>query len=63
MRGVVQRLCTAAEWTAACRGPEHFVYPYGNVYVPGACNAERHSPVDAVFGPLGEGSTTRGSPR
>lgn len=48
-----KRLCTAAEWIAACRGPEHFVYPYGNVYVPGACNTERHSPVNAVFGPIG----------
>jgi formylglycine-generating enzyme len=45
-----KRLCTAADWIAACRGPEHFVYPYGNEFVPGACNTGRRSPVDAVFG-------------
>lgn len=48
-----KRLCTAADWIAACRGPEQFVYPYGNVYAPGACNTGRRSPVDAVFGSIG----------
>jgi formylglycine-generating enzyme required for sulfatase activity len=48
-----KRLCTGAEWVAACRGPEHFVYPYGNDHVPGACNEGRPSPVGAVFGATG----------
>jgi hypothetical protein len=33
-----KRLCTDAEWLRACRGPESFTYPYGNVYDPNACN-------------------------
>lgn len=35
-----KRLCTLAEWTAACRGrPKHDdVYPYGDTYDPSACN-------------------------
>jgi formylglycine-generating enzyme required for sulfatase activity len=51
--GSAKRLCTAAEWTAACRGPQDFVYPYGNEHVAGACNEGRPSPVSAVFGTMG----------
>jgi hypothetical protein len=32
-----KRLCRAAEWRAACRGPKKNQYPYGNSHVPGAC--------------------------
>jgi hypothetical protein len=32
------RLCTAAEWQAACQGISATTFPYGNTYVPGACN-------------------------
>lgn len=35
---VSKRLCTVAEWEAACRGPEERVYPYGDDYVRGRCN-------------------------
>jgi sulfatase modifying factor 1 len=48
-----KRLCTESEWKAACQGPEHLVYPYGNQYIAGACNTERPSPVRAVFGTIG----------
>jgi sulfatase modifying factor 1 len=51
--GVSKRLCTEVEWRAACRGPDNFVYPYGNEYLPGACNEGRPSPVAAVFGVTG----------
>jgi formylglycine-generating enzyme required for sulfatase activity len=48
-----KRLCTAADWIAACRGPRHFVYPYGSEFIPGACNTGRPSPISAVFGTIG----------
>jgi hypothetical protein len=35
---VGKRLCTAAEWRAACEGPGGWSYPYGDVYEPGTCN-------------------------
>ena len=48
-----KRLCTLAEWTAACRGqPQHdYVYPYGDTYDPSACNEGRESPIVRLFGP------------
>src|SRR5262249_22074692 len=50
-----KRLCTAAEWLAACDGDPDgsgtaqvgTVYPYGDVPDPAACNAE---PFDGVAG-------------
>ena len=33
-----KRLCTSAEWLAACRGPEALTYPYGDTHIDGACN-------------------------
>jgi hypothetical protein len=33
-----KRLCSAAEWTAACRGPTNTYYPYGNAYQSYSCN-------------------------
>jgi sulfatase modifying factor 1 len=51
--GASKRLCTEVEWRAACRGPNDFVYPYGNEYLPGACNEGHPSPVAAVFGVTG----------
>ena len=50
-----KRLCTGAEWLAACRGPKNNVFPYGNKHVKGACNEGRPSPMHVVFGPLGWG--------
>lgn len=33
-----KRLCTSDEWLAACRGPKGMTWPYGAVYIEGACN-------------------------
>jgi hypothetical protein len=48
-----KRLCTFAEWTAACRGqPMHdYVYPYGDTYEAGRCNEGHESPIVELFGP------------
>ncbi len=35
---VGRRLCTDTEWLRACRGPDDFTYPYGNTFIPDACN-------------------------
>ncbi len=41
-----KRLCHAAEWKTACKGPESTQYPYGNTRVPGACvDTNRTSPM------------------
>lgn len=32
------RLCSAAEWQAACQGPMARTYPYGASYLPNVCN-------------------------
>ena len=33
-----KRLCTESEWERACRGPEAYLYSYGDVFEPGRCN-------------------------
>jgi sulfatase modifying factor 1 len=41
-----KRLCRAAEWKKACKGPESTRYPYGNHRVAGACvDTNRSSPM------------------
>jgi hypothetical protein len=42
-----KRLCTSAEWLAACRGPDERIYPYGDEYVAGACN-DRYAGIHPV---------------
>jgi hypothetical protein len=32
-----KRLCTLVEWQAACRGPQAWVYPYGDAILDDAC--------------------------
>lgn len=36
------RLCSAAEWQAACEGASHLKYPYGAAYVAATCNGTNH---------------------
>jgi sulfatase modifying factor 1 len=46
-----KRLCTQAEWLAACQGPNGSTYPYGNTYMAGYCNEGRATnPVNDCFG-------------
>ncbi len=46
-----KRLCKANEWKAACKGPQHTVYPYGSTRVPGACtDAGRTAPLTKLYG-------------
>lgn len=51
-----KRLCTSAEWLAACRGPDEQRWPYGEDYEPDACNDSYPGahPVVDLFG-SGEG--------
>ena len=35
---VGKRLCTSAEWLAACQGPSGLTWPYANTYDGSACN-------------------------
>jgi hypothetical protein len=44
-----KRLCHAAEWKTACKGPDHSQYPYGNSYIENACvDTSRTSPVNVL---------------
>jgi hypothetical protein len=46
-----KRLCHAAEWKTACKGPEKTTYPYGNKHVANACvDTDRSSPVRKLHG-------------
>jgi hypothetical protein len=46
-----KRLCHAAEWKSACKGPEHTRYPYGNTRIANACtDTGRTAPVMAIKG-------------
>jgi formylglycine-generating enzyme required for sulfatase activity len=39
-----KRLCTDAEWTFACEGPERLPYPYGYIRDSAACSIDKPSP-------------------
>jgi hypothetical protein len=41
-----KRLCTAAEWYAACTGPGDLAFPYGAQYQAGTCNTETSAIAD-----------------
>ena len=46
-----KRLCSRAEWEAACMGSNDNTYPYGEVRVPGECNdARAQHPAVEYFG-------------
>jgi formylglycine-generating enzyme required for sulfatase activity len=45
-----KRLCRAAEWKRACRGPEGRAYGYAEERQPGRCNDQGKNPVLALFG-------------
>ncbi len=46
-----KRLCKAAEWKTACKGPEATKYPYGNERVASRCvDTNRTSPLSVMYG-------------
>jgi hypothetical protein len=45
-----KRLCTQAEWQAACMGVGQTTYPYGSDQVHGNCNSQRIHPPSELFG-------------
>lgn len=46
-----KHLCRADEWKAACKGPSHTRYPYGNARQPNVCvDTNRTSPMMALYG-------------
>ena len=44
-----KRLCKAAEWKTACKGPEPKKFGYANERTPGTCNDNGKSPVGTFF--------------
>jgi hypothetical protein len=42
------RLCTSAEWQAACEGASGNTYPYGSTYAPMSCNGADRAEMPAM---------------
>jgi hypothetical protein len=49
-----RRLCTELEWERACKGPQNFVYPYGDSYHPADCGTGVNSSSIAPVGVLAQ---------
>ena len=45
-----KRLCRLREWYAACQGPRHTVFPYGNRYEKGRCNQAKPHLLSKLYG-------------
>lgn len=46
-----KRLCRAAEWKKACKGPDTTKYPYGDQRIANACvDTNRSSPMNVLYG-------------
>ena len=43
-----KRLCSSAEWIAACQGPDTTLFPYGAMYDAEACNGPNVPPLGAA---------------
>jgi hypothetical protein len=52
-----KRLCRAAEWQQACRGPDNQRYGYGDQRDVGRCNDNGKNPVMTFFGPRYDATT------
>ncbi len=50
-RNAGKRLCTLAEWFAACRGPSQTMFPYGEIEIRGKCNTSKPHLLTKLFGP------------
>ncbi|MEO8180679.1 MAG: SUMF1/EgtB/PvdO family nonheme iron enzyme [Deltaproteobacteria bacterium] len=55
-----KRLCLPSEWQAACRGPEHTRYPYGDTRRAGVCNDRFDKPTEHPVTRLFELTKKRG---
>jgi hypothetical protein len=65
-RAAGHRLCTGAEWQAACEGAARTRFPYGNTYEPSTCNGAARDaipggPIDSRMEPTGTLSGCRSS--
>ena len=49
-RAASKRLCTSAEWLAACKGPLGTTFPYGARRHAGACNDRGMEPIAVTLG-------------
>jgi formylglycine-generating enzyme len=56
-----KRLCSAAEWTTACKGERATKFPYGDRYAKGECNVFREAHPAAVL--YGDASKNHLDPR
>ena len=56
--GAGKHVCSEAEWAAACEGPEHRRWPYGDTYVRGACQDSSDSALDEGGGATKAGTRT-----
>ena len=45
-----KRLCSEAEWTLACKGPDPTQWPYGPTQMVGRCNDDGINPVPRLYG-------------
>jgi hypothetical protein len=50
------RLCTAADWQAACKGTNNTIFPYGATYVPADCNGNDYQATPAPIATGAAGS-------
>ena len=45
-----KRMCSSAEWVAACKGPGKTRYPYGNAWAPNRCtDTKRTYPLEKFY--------------
>lgn len=44
-----KRLCSGGEWSVGCSGPDFFVFPYGDGWMPEACNELRFVPPQVEY--------------
>ncbi len=41
-----KRLCSMDEWIRACEGSQHYLFPYGNVFIEDACHTGMNDPIE-----------------
>ena len=56
---VGKELCTRIQWTIACMGTKHKVYPYGNIYKRGTCNDDKIGWIPVPWNTMGTPAWTK----